>query len=142
MTVWTIQQGDHRLLLNDLENVAQMGRTAAERTMRELRRHGFHPYPLRFAPTIYNIGLAESQLKAAALRDLFDIQRAAIRRILNHRADPEGREHGDDADNREDSASDAPVHRMRRAVEALDDGGYAAAPGRIMVVPHAPFEML
>lgn len=81
--------GDHRLLCNDLGNVLQVGRKAAEQKIRELRRNGFHAYPLRFAPSIYFVGIAETPAKALALHDLFEIQRAAIRRILAAEA-PEG----------------------------------------------------
>lgn len=82
MTVLVIQSGDHRLLVNEAGNVLQVGRTAAEKLMRELRRHGHYPYPLRFAATIYNVGIAATPAKASSLRDLYDLQRAAIRRIL------------------------------------------------------------
>jgi hypothetical protein len=83
MTIYLLQQGDHRLLCDErTKNVVQVGRTRAEQLICELRRHGHHPYPLRFAPTIYNVGVADSRARASALQDLFNLQRAAIRRIL------------------------------------------------------------
>jgi hypothetical protein len=82
MSIQVAMNGDHNVLLNECGNVFEAGRTAAERKVRELRRSGHFAYPMRFSPRIYFVGVADSAAKASALREVYDLQRAEIHRIL------------------------------------------------------------
>lgn len=79
----TIHRGAHRLLIDEFTgNAIQTGRTQAMWLIGLLRKSGAHPYPMRFTPSVYNIGIARSPYEATMLRENFDRERAEIRQSL------------------------------------------------------------